>query len=348
MQPAVPARPRETSSDGGEGRHRGQPSRQPQWGKRVAWRSAHPARLRPRQTKLPVLTRDGRVGLSALGVCCNGGVVERVRGAATETITTRARAFGWHRAAGLLLGALFIASACGGESFSGAAGVHGGAAGDAASASAGEPTSAEGGGGARSEASPTAGEAPEGAAGQTSSAGGAGSPGTLECDELGGEVFTNRCYVDVTTESVTYDGAVAACDELEARAGRAAYVLVLDSKEEQAFILEHLLSEFTDVSDAWLGLTCDAIEYPDFKSCYCTDCEDVALAEKRAVWRWVDDSQSDFGWIGRNPDGAGRCAAFAYNSTNFTWGWVDRDCGSNSHQLTGYPVHDYRVICELE
>ena len=73
-----------------------------------------------------------------------------------------------------------------------------------------------------------------------------------------------------------------------------------------------------------------------------------ALDEKRAVWRWVDQSEADFGWIGRNPDGAGRCAAFAYNPTNFSWGWVDRDCTSSSHQLTGYPAHGYRVICELE
>lgn len=247
-----------------------------------------------------------------------------------------------------MLATLFLANACGGESFAGADATQGGEAGDSVSASAGESTLSEGGGGARSGTFPSAGESPEGSAGDAASAGAAGVSNALGCAELDGEVFTNRCYVDVTTESVTYDGALAACAELEARAGRPAHVLVLDSAEEQAFILEQFLHESTDVSDAWLGLTCSAIKYPDFKSCYCNDCDDAALAEKRALWRWVDQSQSDFGWIGKNPDGAGRCAAFAYNSTNFSWGWVDRDCSTNSHQLTGYPVHGYRVICELE
>lgn len=46
--------------------------------------------------------------------------------------------------------------------------------------------------------------------------------------------------------------------------------------------------------------------------------------------------------------GEGRCSAFAYNPANTTWGWVDRNCSKATHQLAGYPAHDYRTLCELE
>jgi hypothetical protein len=90
------------------------------------------------------------------------------------------------------------------------------------------------------------------------------------------------------------------------------------------------------------------VKYPEFTSCYCTDCDASQRDEKRAAWAWLDGSTAAFGWTGQNPDGEGRCSAFAYNPSNTTWGWVDRNCTKATHQLTGYPVHDYRTICELE
>lgn len=81
--------------------------------------------------------------------------------------------------------------------------------------------------------------------------------------------------------------------------------------------------------------------------CYCLDCEDGTLLEKRATWSWADGSSATFGWSGSNPNGAVRCSALAYNPTIATWGWVDRSCLSTVHQLDDFAPHSYRVICEL-
>jgi hypothetical protein len=252
------------------------------------------------------------------------------------------------RAVALALSAMLTAIACSGPSFSGGDAAAGGAGATSAgmAGESGEPAMSRGGqaaGGASSDAGETSSTA-----GESATAGAAGASGALDCAERGGHELAAHCYVDVTTKSVAYAEAVAACAELASEAGRPGHLLVLDSVEEQAFVLLQFLSTFTDVSDAWLGLTCDSTQYPEFTSCYCTNCDASQRDEKRAAWAWLDGTKADFGWVGQNPDGEGRCSAFAYNSANTTWGWVDRSCTKATHQLTGYPVHDYRTICELE
>lgn len=225
-------------------------------------------------------------------------------------------------------------------------------AGGAAAGAGGTP--AEGGAealaGAGGERSGAGGEDAGGSAGSPGGAAGrAGASSSLDCERLGGKEFAETCYVDITTESPMQPDAVAACAEFATSSRRAGHLLVLDSEEEQEFILAEFLVQFTNESDAWLGLTCDAVTYPDFAECYCTDCDDAALDEKRALWTWIGGSRADFGWIGANPNGGGRCSALGYNPTNFSWGWVDRACETTTHQLAPeYPVHTYRAICELK
>jgi len=260
------------------------------------------------------------------------------------------------RAVALALSAIVAASACGGPSFSGndaTAGSPTGGADSASSGAAGESgaaASSQGGQASSGGASADAGEPSASSAGESASAGAAGAAasGAVACAELGGHEFGAHCYVDATAKSLVYAEAVASCVKLATDAGRAGHLLVLDSLDEQAFVLLQFLSELTDVSDAWLGLTCDSTQYPEFTSCYCINCDSTQRDERRAAWAWLDGSTAAFGWTGQNPDGEGRCSAFAYNPANTTWGWVDRNCTKATHQLAGYPVHDYRTICELE
>jgi hypothetical protein len=257
------------------------------------------------------------------------------------------------RAVALVLSALsavLTANACGGASFS-EGDTPAGGTGSTSAAAAGEsgaPGMAHGGQASDGGTFGGAGDTSPTSAGESSNAGAAGTSAVLGCSELGGHEFLAHCYVDVTTKSVSYAEAVASCAKLSSEALRTGQLLVLDSVEEQAFVLLQFMSDFTDASDAWLGLTCDSTQYPQFTSCYCINCDASQRAEKRAAWTWLDGSKADFGWVGQNPDGAGRCSAFAYNPSNSTWGWVDRDCTKTTHQLTGYPAHDYRTICELE
>jgi hypothetical protein len=245
---------------------------------------------------------------------------------------------------------MLTANACGGTSFSGVDTPAGGSGATSAgmAGESGGPAMSHGGQATDGGKFSGAGDTASGSAGDSSNAGAAGAGAVLDCTELGGHEFSAHCYVDVTTESVAYAEAVASCAKLSSRASRTGQLLVLGSIEEQAFVLLQFLSDFTDVSDAWLGLTCDSTQYPDFTSCYCTNCDDSQRAKKRAAWAWLDGSNTDFGWIGQNPNGEGRCSAFAYNPSISSWGWVDRSCTKTTHQLTGYPAHDYRTICELE
>ena len=258
------------------------------------------------------------------------------------------------RALALVLSALMTATACGGPKFSASDATAGSSAGGLGSTSAGmagesgAPAMSQGGQAGSGGSSADAGETSSGTAGESAMAGAAGASGELGCTALGGHELAGHCYVDATTKSVIFTEAVAACAELANEAGRAGHLLVLDSAEEQAFVLSQFLIEYTDISDAWLGLTCDSTHYPEFTSCYCINCDASQRGEKRAAWAWVDGTKADFGWTGKNPDGEGRCSALAYNPVNTTWGWVDRNCSKATHQLAGYPAHDYRTICELE
>jgi len=156
--------------------------------------------------------------------------------------------------------------------------------------------------------------------------------------------YGEHCYVAVGAESLNQVDASAACAALASRAGRPAHLLVLGTEAEQSFVIQSFLSE---VTDAWLALTCGSTAHPALTDCYCQECEDGLLLEKRAAWSWPDGSSADFGWSGNNPDGAFRCTALAYNPSIETWGWVDRSCLSTSHQLEGFAKHSYRAICEL-
>jgi hypothetical protein len=266
---------------------------------------------------------------------------------------------GTRQAAWLLLGATALAAACGGGSFSGtepSAAQGGDGSSSGGESSRGGNAGSEAGTDSSSAGAPlqAAGGHDAGASGEHTSASGehtgvAGAPTLLDCAALGGHEHDQHCYVDITTtESLPYASAVIACSSLVAQTGRSSQLLVLDSQAEQDFVLQQLLLQFTDKSDAWLGLTCSAMNHPEFSTCYCTDCDDGQRAEKRALWSWVDGTTADFGWVGQNPNGEGRCSALAFNSANSNWGWVDRNCNKTTHQLTGYPVHDYRTICELE
>jgi len=176
-------------------------------------------------------------------------------------------------------------------------------------------------------------------------AGGGNSPDGVDCAPLHGEEFGGHCYVDATVESSSAERAVAACLELARKHQVSGHLLVLDSAEEQGFVLERFLVPFTDVSDAWLGLTCDHAEISD---CSCSGCSNAMLAEKRAAWAWLGGQASTFGWLNGNPNDGFRCAALGYNPDLTIWGWVDRPCDQVSFAaISGHP-HGYRTICELE
>lgn len=249
----------------------------------------------------------------------------------------------------LLGGGLVAAVACGGAAFSGQGSEAGGSDAEAGAA-AGSPTGSQGGNaaGAASSGTVEGGEPSLAEAGAPNAAGAAGATagtvGPLDCSALNGATFAQHCYADVTVESVTQVDAVAACAALASETGSQAQLLALESLAEQSFIVENFLSELTD---AWLGLTCSSTKHADLSECHCVDCADELLLQKRAAWSWLDGSSSTFGWSGNNPDGGGRCSALAFNPTIEKWGWVDRSCLSTSHQLTGFSPHSYRVICEL-
>lgn len=190
---------------------------------------------------------------------------------------------------------------------------------------------------------------PVGAAGENQAAGAGGGKNAPTCQALAGVEYAQHCYVDATAESLTLPQAKEACAKLAREAERPGHLLVLDTPEEQSFILKQFLDGFTDKSDAWLALTCSDIEHPDFTACYCTTCGADALLAKRKTWKWFDASSATFGWVNANPNGGGRCSALGYNPTTLTWGWVDRSCDKNTFQLSGqYPAHSYRTLCELE
>jgi hypothetical protein len=181
-----------------------------------------------------------------------------------------------------------------------------------------------------------------------SDAGAGNSPDGLDCAVFHGEEFGGHCYVDATVESNSAQQAVAACLQLASEHQVLGHLLVLDSAEEQGFVLNRLLLPFTDVSDAWLGLTCNQLDRPDINDCYCSGCSKALLAEKQATWAWLGGASSTFGWINGNPNGGYRCAALAYNPELTIWGWVDRPCDKISFSPSAGHTHGYRTVCELE
>jgi hypothetical protein len=177
---------------------------------------------------------------------------------------------------------------------------------------------------------------------------GAGADGKTGCELLGGLAREQHCYVDVTTESMSHAEALAACESLVQQSGRAAHLLVLDTEEEQGFILTHFLQSFTDVSDAWLGLSCAVERHPDVNDCYCAKCPEEELARKQGAWSWLDGTSAHFGWVNANPNAPGRCAALAYNSELMFWGWVERQCDAKTVTPIPEHPHTYRALCEIE
>jgi len=171
---------------------------------------------------------------------------------------------------------------------------------------------------------------------------------TEECTALRGSTFGGHCYVDASVDSVSAQQAVATCKQLAADASVAGHLLVLDSSEEQSFVLRQFMIPFTDVNDAWLGLTCSELDQPDIEACYCSGCTKTLLAEKQKSWTWLGGASSTFGWVNANPNGGFRCAALAYNPETTIWGWVDRPCDKASIiPIVGHP-HGYRTLCEFE
>jgi len=228
-----------------------------------------------------------------------------------------------------------------GSGFSAGAGAGGtsiGGGGSSAVSNAGTSAMSDAGTSAMSDAGTSA----------TSDAGGGNAPDGVDCAAFHGEEFGGHCYVDATVQSSSAPQAIAACLQLASEHQRVGYLLVLDSAEEQGFVLNKLLVPFTDVSDAWLGLTCDQFDRPDINDCYCSGCSKAMLAEKQRAWAWVGGGSSTFGWINGNPNGGYRCAALAYNPEFTIWGWVDRPCDKSSFSHTAGYTHDYRTICELE
>jgi hypothetical protein len=218
-----------------------------------------------------------------------------------------------------------------------------------ASAMGGAGASAMGGAGASGMGG--AGASAMGGAGASAggNAGAGNSPAGLACTALNGKGFGGHCYIDVTVESVTAPQAVLACAQLRVQHYATGHLLVLDSAEEQSFVLKQFLVPFTDISDAWLGLTCDERTHPTIGDCFCADCSKDLLAEKQAAWTALGGASPTFGWINGNPNNAYRCAALGYNADLTIWGWVDRPCDRVSYAPTaGSKTHGYRTLCELE
>lgn len=254
-----------------------------------------------------------------------------------------------------LFGAL-VMSSCGGEAFTSNPSVAGssgqtGGAGDTGGVSGtgghgASPNAGDGGAGVVQGGSSDGG-AGSGEAGTSNGDAGAGNA-TAHCAALNGAEFGGHCYVDATGLSTSQGQAAATCEQRTLDGRIPGHLLVLDSVEEQNFILEQFLVAFTDVSDAWLGLTCDELNRPDINSCYCMGCTKAELAEKQRAWDWLGESSSTFGWVNGNPNNGYRCAALAYNPDLTVWGWVDRACDKGS--VTSLPghLHGYRTLCEFE
>lgn len=185
--------------------------------------------------------------------------------------------------------------------------------------------------------------------GAASNAGAAGQLAAADCLALDAKPFADHCYVEGTSDSLTQPLAERACATFAKEAGRTGYLLVLNTAEEQAFVVREFLEAVADSSDAWLGLTCRETAHPDYEDCYCTECSAESLLQKQQNWEWLASSSSTFGWVNQNPNGNGRCAALGLNSVVKAWGWVDRGCDTSSFQLgTTLPVHHYLSICEIE
>ena len=239
---------------------------------------------------------------------------------------------------------MLAAASCGGEAFTGAQATGGTAESGGGRTGGGTPGGHDAGG------SPTAlgGSSPEGGVGGSGN-GEAGAPTNMDgCTALRGSEFEGHCYVDATVDSVSAPQAVAMCKQLASDANVSGHLLVLESREEQSFVLRQFLLPFTDMSDAWLALTCSELDQPDIEACYCSECTKAMLAEKQQAWTWLGGASSTFGWVNANPNGAFRCAALGYNPETTIWGWVDRPCDKASIiPISGHP-HGYRVLCELE
>jgi len=255
-----------------------------------------------------------------------------------------------------------LAASCGGDAFNDADTAGGGAVSAAGNGhvSVGATAGDAVGGSPQGEAGATVGNA----AGALSDGGGssenAGAPSTgaagaghvfddAECQRLLGSPFADHCYVDTTTVSVNQQEAVDACASFASEVGVPGHLLVLETAEEQTFILKQFMAAFTDKSDAWLGLTCSELDWPDINDCFCaSSCSKAVLTEKQKAWSWLGNVQTNFGWVNGNPNAAFRCAALGYNPETTIWGWVDRSCATNAASpISGHP-HEYRAICELE
>ena len=241
----------------------------------------------------------------------------------------------------------------GGSAGSGAAGAGDAGAsamGDAGASAAGDAGASAAGDAGASAMGGAGGSAVGGAGGSAAGNAGAGnSPAGLACTALNGKGFGGHCYIDVTVESVTAPQAVLACAKLRVQHYATGHLLVLDSAEEQSFVLKQFLVPFTDISDAWLGLTCDERTHPTIGDCFCADCSEALLAEKQTAWTALGGTSPTFGWINGNPNNAYRCAALGYNADLTIWGWVDRPCDRTSYAPTaGSKMHGYRSLCELE
>lgn len=245
---------------------------------------------------------------------------------------------------------VFTAASCGGNAFTRAQANGGAAESGSGHAGSGVAASDDAGGAAGALGGASAyggGGAGNGEAGAAN--GEAGTENTADdCSVLGGSRFGGHCYVDATVNSVSAQQAVATCKALAPDAKVASHLLVLDSPEEQSFILRQFLVPFTDKSDAWLGLTCSELEQPDIEACYCMGCTKAVLAEKQRAWSWLSGASSTFGWINANPNGGFRCAALGYNPETTNWGWVDRPCEKSLVTPISGHVHEYRVLCERE
>ncbi|HYQ04884.1 MAG TPA: hypothetical protein VER96_39685 [Polyangiaceae bacterium] len=252
--------------------------------------------------------------------------------------------------------ALLVAS-CGGafsgtEAAGGASHQGGGGAGDSSQAGA-RAGGAEDTGGTSNGGTSASSDGGDGALGSgdagTSASGGEAGAATGPCGLFhDGLEFDGHCYVDVTVNSASQATAVAACERMAPGGKIASHLLVLDSSEEQNFVLRSFMVPFTDMSDAWIGLTCSELSQPDINACYCAGCTKAMLAEKQQAWASLTGASSTFGWVNGNPNEPYRCAALAYNPDTTIWGWVDRPCDKSSFQPSSGHQHWYRTLCEFE
>jgi hypothetical protein len=187
----------------------------------------------------------------------------------------------------------------------------------------------------------TGGAGTGGAADAGSSDGGSPVPVGFDCIERGGQQFGQHCYIEKRDVSWNADIATSECHELGLAYDRNAYLLVIDSAEEQDWILSAWVAPTELTSDIWLGLRCQESEHPDAADCGCFGCDEAA----RANWSWSSDVGYAEGWKVNDPDGDGRCAALFTDPLTGT-GWVDRDCAATSVQQD--VTRTYRVICEIE